>query len=180
MSAPAPGAAPDSPRARAAASPSASARHAAAGTTKLACRHGRGTRRPQGGLPWPTYNARVALRAIEARRVGSAPLTPDTAPFTTRALRSASLRGLPGLDWRAVAVVASDKGRLHRVLREKGAVIDSEGHAALRRLPGTFREWISMPAARRFKVGHSAILGVVVGRTAPAPERSRDWAKNTA
>ena len=46
-----------------------------------------------------------------------------------------------GLDWRAVAFVASDKGVLHRVLQEKGAVIDSEGHAALRRLPGTFREW---------------------------------------
>ena len=46
-----------------------------------------------------------------------------------------------GLEWRAVAFVASDKGVLHRVLREKGAVIDSEGHAALRRLPGTFREW---------------------------------------
>ncbi len=43
-----------------------------------------------------------------------------------------------------------DKGLLHRVLREKGAVIDSEGHAALRGLP------------------------------APAPERSRDRAKNAA
>ncbi len=85
------------------------------------------------------------------------------------------------LDWRAVAFVASDKGGLHRVLREKGAVIDSEGHAALRGLPETFREWISMPPARRFKAGHSAISGVVVGgRTAPAPERSRDLAKNAA
>ena len=46
-----------------------------------------------------------------------------------------------GLEWRAVAFVASDKGVLHRVLREKGAVIDSEGLEALRRLPGTFREW---------------------------------------
>ncbi len=85
-----------------------------------------------------------------------------------------------GLEWRAVAFVASDKGVLHRVLEEKGAVIDPAGHAALRRLPGTFREWISVPAARRFKVGHSAISGVVVGRTAPAPERSRDRAKTTA
>ncbi len=46
-----------------------------------------------------------------------------------------------GLQWRSVAFVATDKGVLQRVLREKGAVIDSEGHAALRRLPGTFREW---------------------------------------
>ncbi len=42
------------------------------------------------------------------------------------------------LEWRAVAFVASDKGVLQRVLREKGAVIDSEGHSALRRLPETF------------------------------------------
>ena len=33
------------------------------------------------------------------------------------------------------------KGLVERVLREKGAVIDSEEHAALRRLPETFREW---------------------------------------
>ncbi len=85
-----------------------------------------------------------------------------------------------GLEWRAVAFVASDKGVLHRVLREKGAVIDSEGLEALRRLPETFREWISMPPARRFKVGHSAMPGVVVGRIAPAPERSRDRAKTAA
>ncbi len=45
------------------------------------------------------------------------------------------------LEWRAGAFVASDKGVLHRVLREKGAVIDSEGLEALRRLPGTFRDW---------------------------------------
>ena len=85
-----------------------------------------------------------------------------------------------GLEWRAVAFVASDKGVLHRVLREKGAVIDSEGLEALRRLPETFREWVSMPPARRFKAGHSAISGVVVGRIAPAPERSRDRAKKAA
>ncbi len=95
-----------------------------------------------------------------------------------RARRNRNKEG--GLEWRSVAFVASDKGVLHRVLREKGAVIDSEGLEALRRLPGTFREWISMPPARRFKVGHSAISGVVVGRTAPAPERSRDRAKNAA
>ena len=46
-----------------------------------------------------------------------------------------------GLQWRSVAFVATDKGTLDRVLREKGAVIDSEGHAALRALPETFREW---------------------------------------
>ncbi len=63
--------------------------------------------------------------------------------------------------------MASDKGVLHRVLREKGAVIDSEGLEALRRLPETFREWVSVPPARRFKVGHSAIPSVVVGRGLP-------------
>ncbi len=82
-----------------------------------------------------------------------------------RARRNRNKEG--GLDWRAVAFVASDKGVLHRVLREKGAVIDSEGLETLRRLPETFREWISMPPARRFKAGHSAISGVVVGRDCP-------------
>ena len=56
-----------------------------------------------------------------------------------RARRNSNIVG--GLEWRAVAFVASDKGVLHRVLREKGAVIDSEGLEALRRLPETFREW---------------------------------------
>ncbi len=95
-----------------------------------------------------------------------------------RARRNRNKEG--GLDWRAVAFVASDKGVLERVLREKRAVIDSEGHAALRRLPATFREWISMLPERRFKAGHSAISGVVVGRIAPALERSRDRAKTAA
>ena len=95
-----------------------------------------------------------------------------------RARRNRNKEG--GLEWRAVAFVASDKGVLHRVLREKGAVIDSEGLEALRRLPETFREWISMPPERRFKAGHSAISGVVLGSTVPAPERSRDRAKNAA
>ncbi len=75
-----------------------------------------------------------------------------------RARRNRNAEG--GLDWRAVAFVASDKGVLYRVLREKGAVIDSEGHEALRRLPGTFGEWISMPPGRRFKVCSSAMPGV--------------------
>ncbi len=95
-----------------------------------------------------------------------------------RARRNRNKEG--GLDWRAVAFVASDKGVLHRVLREKGAVIDSEGLEALRRLPDTFREWVSMPPARRFKAGHSAMTGVAVARIAPAPERSRDRAKTAA
>ena len=95
-----------------------------------------------------------------------------------RARRNRNKEG--GLEWRAVAFVASDKGVLHRVLREKGAVIDSEGLEALRRLPETFREWVSVPPERRFKAGHSAISGVVVGRIAPARERSRDRAKTAA
>ncbi len=83
-----------------------------------------------------------------------------------RARRNRNKEG--GLDWRAIAFVASDKGVLHRVLREKGAVIDSEGLEALRRLPETFREWISVPPERRFKAAHSAISRVVVGRDCPA------------
>ena len=78
------------------------------------------------------------------------------------------------------AVIDPDALDLHRVLREKGAVIDSEGLEALRRLPETFREWVSVPPARRFKAGHSAISGVVVGRIAPARERIRDRAKKAA
>ncbi len=85
-----------------------------------------------------------------------------------------------GLDWRGISFVASDKAALERVLREKGAVIDSEGLEALRRLPETFKDWVSVPPERRFKAGHSAISGVVVGRIAPAPERSRDRAKKAA
>ncbi len=75
-----------------------------------------------------------------------------------RARRNGNKEG--GLEWRAVAFVASDKGVLHRVLEEKGAVIDPAGHAALRRLPDTFREWISIPPSRRFKVCSSAVLSV--------------------
>ncbi len=82
--------------------------------------------------------------------------------------------------WAAVSFVASNKDILWRVLREKGAEIDPAPREYIDAMPDTFREWISMPPARRFKAGHSAILGVVVGRTAPAPERSRDRAKNAA
>ncbi len=82
--------------------------------------------------------------------------------------------------WRSIAFVGSNKGVLMRVLKEKGAKVAPEARAALDTLPETFREWVSVPAERRFKVGHSAIPGVVVGRTAPAPERSRDRAKTAA
>ena len=44
-----------------------------------------------------------------------------------------------GLEWRAVAFVASDKGVLHRVLREKGAVIDPDALEHLRALPAPER-----------------------------------------
>ncbi len=68
-----------------------------------------------------------------------------------------------GVRWRAVAFIASDKGTLERVLQEKGAVIGGAGLAALGRLPETFREWVSLPPARRFKAGHSVISGVAGG-----------------
>ncbi len=82
--------------------------------------------------------------------------------------------------WAAVSFVASNKADLLRVLREKGAEIDPAAREYIDAMPDTFREWISMPPERRFKVGHSAISGVVVGRIAPAPERSRDRAKTAA
>ncbi len=82
--------------------------------------------------------------------------------------------------WAAVSFVASNKDILWRVLREKGAEIDPAAREYIDAMPATFREWISMPPERRFKAGHSAISGVVVRRTVPAPERSRDRAKNAA
>ncbi len=82
--------------------------------------------------------------------------------------------------WAAVSFVASNKADLLRVLREKGAEIGPAAREYIDAMPNTFREWISMPAERRFKVGPRAISGVVVGRTAPAPERSRDRAKTAA
>ncbi len=66
------------------------------------------------------------------------------------------------------------------MLREKGAEIDSAAREYIDAMPDTFREWISMPPERRFKAGHSVMPGVVVGRIAPAPERSRDRAKTAA
>ncbi len=77
--------------------------------------------------------------------------------------------------WRSIAFVGSNKGVLMRVLKEKGAEIDPAAREYIDAMPETFREWISMPPERRFKAGHSAI-----GRTAPAPERSRDRAKKAA
>ncbi len=79
-----------------------------------------------------------------------------------------------------MSFVASNKADLLRVLREKGAEVDHAAREYIDAMPDTFREWISMPPARRFNAGHSAISGVVVEETAPAPERSRDPIKNAA
>ncbi len=79
-----------------------------------------------------------------------------------------------------MSFVASNKADLLRVLREKGAEIDPAARDYIDAMPDTFRKWISMPAERRFKAGPSAISGGVVGRTAPAPDRSRDRAKTAA
>ena len=79
-----------------------------------------------------------------------------------------------------MSFVASNKADLLRVLREKGAEIDPAAREYIDAMPHRFLDWIAIPPSRRFKGGHSAILGVVVGRTDPAPERSRDRAKNAA
>ncbi len=49
---------------------------------------------------------------------------------------------------------------LIRVLKEKGPKVDPEAVATLDAMPDTFREWVSMPPGRCFKVCSSAILGV--------------------
>ncbi len=87
-----------------------------------------------------------------------------------------------GGEWRWVGVsfVGSNKDILWRVLREMGAEIGPAAREYIDAMPDTFREWVSVPPERRFKGGHSAISGVVVGRIAPAPERSRDRAKKAA
>ena len=82
--------------------------------------------------------------------------------------------------WAGVSFVASNKADLWRVLREKGAEIGPAAREYIDAMPETFREWILMPPERRFKAGHGAILGMVVGRIAPAQERSRDRAKKAA
>ena len=82
--------------------------------------------------------------------------------------------------WAGVSFVGSNKAVLLRVLREQGAQVDPAAREYIDAMPDTFTEWISVPPERRFKAGHSAISGVVVGRTAPARERSRDRAKTAA
>ena len=46
-----------------------------------------------------------------------------------------------GVKWNGVAFVTSTKAILLRVLREKGALIDTKGGAALAALPDSFRAW---------------------------------------
>ena len=43
--------------------------------------------------------------------------------------------------WKPLSYVASSKAVLLRCLREKGAVVDAQGQAALDALPESFREW---------------------------------------
>ncbi len=69
--------------------------------------------------------------------------------------------------WASVSFVASNKDILWRVLREKGAEIDPAAREYIDAMPDTFREWISTPPERRFKAGHSAMLGVAMGRDCP-------------
>ncbi len=69
--------------------------------------------------------------------------------------------------WAAVSFVGSNKDVLLRVLREKGAEIDPAARAHIDSMPEAFREWVSVPPERRFKAGHSAISGAVVGRGLP-------------
>ena len=78
------------------------------------------------------------------------------------------------------AFIAESKDIFSRVFEEKGVDPTPVAREYIDAMPDTFREWISMPPARRFKAGHSAISGVVVGRATPAPERSRDRAKTAA
>ncbi|MCZ6813538.1 MAG: hypothetical protein O7F14_05745, partial [Alphaproteobacteria bacterium] len=103
----------------------------------------------------------------------------DNAQWIVQRRKAPSKKG-GACRWAAVSFVASNKDILWRVLREKGAEIEPAAREYIDAMPDTFREWISMPPARRVKEGHSAISGVVVGKTAPAPERSRDRAKTAA
>ena len=43
--------------------------------------------------------------------------------------------------WKPLSFVATTKAILLRCIREKGAVVDAEGQAALDALPDSFREW---------------------------------------
>ena len=74
-------------------------------------------------------------------------------------------------------IVISSTNELSLCCRTCAAERESGG---LGRFNGRVREWFLVPPARQFKVGHSAISGVVVGRIAPARERSRDRAKKAA
>ncbi len=103
----------------------------------------------------------------------------DNAQWIVQRRKAPSKKG-GACRWAAVSFVGSNKDILWRVLREKGAEIGPAAREYIDAMPDTFREWISMPPERRFKAGPSAIPGVVVGRTAPAPERSRDPVKNAA
>ncbi len=85
-----------------------------------------------------------------------------------------------GTEWRGVCFVGSNKDILWRVFEEKGIDVTPEARAYIDAMPHRFLDWIAIPPERRFKVSDSAILGVVVGRTTPAPERSRDRAKKAA
>ncbi len=103
----------------------------------------------------------------------------DNAQWIVQRRKAPSKKG-GAYRWAGVSFIGSNKDILWRVLREKGAEIDPAAREYIDAMPDTFREWISMPPERRFNVGPSAIPGVAVGRTAPAPERSRDRAKTAA
>ena len=82
--------------------------------------------------------------------------------------------------WAAVSFVASNKAVLLRVLREKGAEICPAAREYIAAMPDTFREWISIPPEKRFKAGHSAIIGTEVDNMPATPERSQDRATKYA
>ncbi len=68
----------------------------------------------------PPTTARVANRQFLRLREKWALAYDNAQWIVQRARRNRNRRD--GLEWRAIAFVASDKGVLHRVLREKGAV----------------------------------------------------------
>ena len=48
-----------------------------------------------------------------------------------------------GTKWQAVALIASKKHILRRVLREKGVVVYPEADEALNAFPDSFRKWMN-------------------------------------
>ncbi len=106
----------------------------------------------------PPTTARVADRQF-LRLSENWALAYDNAQWIVQRRKAPSKKG-GACRWAAVSFVASNKDILWRVLREKGAKIAPEARAALDTLPETFREWISRPSSRRFKVCSSAILRV--------------------